>query len=52
MTQIKVGMEEKTRDPNEKILLTSENGGITKNEIEETLNNKIGKIVWHDKNHV
>lgn len=49
MTQIKVGMEEKTEDPNEKILLTSENGGITVGEIEETLNN-ISKIVWHDEN--
>lgn len=48
MTQIKVGMEEKTADPNEKILLTSENGGINISEVEETLNNT-GKIVWYDE---
>lgn len=50
MIQIKVGMEEKIRDSNEKTLLTKQNGGITilsdTEETEKTLINS-SKIVWH-----
>lgn len=45
MEQIKVRIEEKTDDPNEKVKLTSENGGVTMlSETKETLSGS-GKII-------
>jgi len=48
MIQVKVGIGEKTTDPVEKILLTSENGDVTKsNNADKTIKTLInsGKIV-------
>lgn len=46
MEQIKIGIEEKTNDPNEKIILTNENGTPTiLDETEEKTVNIDGKII-------
>jgi len=48
MIQVKVGIEEKTMDPVEKILLTNENGEVTKSkDADKTIKTLInsGKIV-------
>lgn len=50
MMPVKVGVEEKTDEDPEKIVITGENGGVTMlSEKEETFNNS-AKIVWHDDN--
>lgn len=55
MTQVKVEMDEKTADPNEKILLTCENGGATvlqSTNVPKDESCGSGKIIWPQKIHV